>query len=145
MNQNTTAENSTNTDLLEDDDLSMEGYDKPVKKARNILFVLAAIQLVFGIFIALQQYGVARIISMAIYIGIAIVFFLLALWTKSKPYTAIITALSIYGVLVLADFIIDPASILRGIIIKIVVFALLISALSNAKEVQQWKDSLKDR
>jgi hypothetical protein len=145
MNQDTTAENSTRTDLLEDDDLSMEGHDKPVKKARNVLFVLAGIQLVFGIIIAMQQYGIARIISMAIYIGVATVFFLLGLWTRHKPYTAIITALCIYGSLVLIDLIIDPVNILRGILIKIAVFALLISALSNAKEVQQWKDSLKNR
>ncbi len=84
MNQNTTAENSTNTDLLEDDNPSIEGHNKPVKKTRNILFVLAALHLLFGILMAMQQNGVARIVSMAIYIGVAFVFFLLALLIKNK-------------------------------------------------------------
>ncbi|SFQ51077.1 hypothetical protein [Parafilimonas terrae] len=85
MNQNTTAENSTNTDLLQENDPSNGGYDKPVKKTRNILFVLAAVQLLLGTLMAMQQYGVARIVSMAIYIGVATVFFLLALLIKNKP------------------------------------------------------------
>ena len=84
MNQNTTAENSTATDLLEEDNPLIEGYNKPVKKTRNILFVLAALQLLLGILMAMQQSGVARIVSMAIYIGVAFVFFLLALLIKTK-------------------------------------------------------------
>jgi hypothetical protein len=84
MNQNTTAENSTATDLLEEDNPSIEGYNKPVKKTRNILFVLAALLLLLGILMAMQQNGVARIVSMAIYIGVAFVFFLLALLIKTK-------------------------------------------------------------
>ncbi|MGN6352442.1 MAG: hypothetical protein ACTHLB_03590 [Parafilimonas sp.] len=55
MNQNTTAENSTATDLLEEDNPLIEGYNKPVKKTRNILFVLAALQLLLGILMAMQQ------------------------------------------------------------------------------------------
>ena len=84
MNQNTTAENPTDTDLPEDDDLSIGGHNKPVKKTRNLLFILAALQLLFGILMAMQQYGVARFVSMAIYIGVAMVFFLLALLIKNK-------------------------------------------------------------
>lgn len=84
MNQNTTAENSTATDLLEEANPLIEGYNKPVKKTRNILFVLAALQLLLGILMAMQQNGVARIVSMAIYIGVAFVFFLLALLIKTK-------------------------------------------------------------
>ena len=143
MNPNSTAENSSSTDLLQEEDLSMEGYDKPVKKARNTLFVIAAIQLIAGIFFAFQQNGLARIISICLLVAISAIFFLLALWTKRKPYDAIVTALIIYSVLLIGDVIFDPSSIIHGIVFKIGIYVLLISALSNARDVQRWKDSLK--
>src|SRR6188768_488373 len=137
-----TAENTKDINLLEEEDLSMEGYDKPVKKARNILFAIAALQLI-GIYFAFDQYGLARIITIGLSVGIALVFFLLALWTKRKPYDAIITGLILYAVLIAVSAIVDPSTIIQGLIMKIAIFALLISALSNAKDVQRWKDSIK--
>ena len=135
------AENS-NIDVLEEEDLSMEGYDKPVKQARNILFAIAAIQLV-GIYFANEQYGLERIVTCILSIGLALIFFLLGLWTKRKPYDAIITGIVVYSMLIIGNTIFEPATILQGFIFKIVIFALLITALSNAKAVQRWKDSIK--
>ena len=136
-----TAEKTADINLLEED-LSMEGYDKPVKKARNILFAIAAIQLI-GIYFAFQQYGLARTIIIILSVGVALLFFLLALWTKEKPFDAIIIGLVLYSVLVAANAILDPSTIIQGLIMKIGIYVLLISALSNAREVQRWKDSIK--
>src|SRR5215469_12328079 len=142
MDPNSVAENATSADLLQEEDFSMEGYDKPVKKARNVLFAIAAIQLVAGIFTGYQQDGLAGIITIGLMVLVALIFFLLALWTKKKPFEAIITALIIYTVLMIGDAIFDPTTIIQGILFKIVVYILLISALSNAREVQRWKDSI---
>lgn len=122
---------------------SMEGYDKPIKKARNILFALAGIQIIFTFFLVRDLEDLALYITMAISFGIAAIFFALGLWTKYKPYTAIVTALVIYISLLLIDVISDPASILRGVLIKILAISLMVSALKNAKEVQQWLDLAK--
>jgi multidrug efflux pump subunit AcrB len=137
-----TAEKTADINLLEEEDLSMEGYDKPVKKAKNILFAIAAIQLI-GIYFAFQQYGLARTITIILSVGVALLFFLLALWTKKKPFDAIIIGLVLYSVLVAANAILDPSTIIQGLIMKIGIYVLLISALSNAREVQRWKDSIK--
>ena len=142
---NSVAENATSTDLLQEEDISMEGYDKPVKKARNVLFAIAAIQLVVGIFVGYQQDGLARIITIGLMVLVALIFFLLALWTKRKPFDAIITALIIYSVLLIGDAIFDPSTVIQGILFKIVVYVLLVSALRNAREVQRWKDSVKEK
>lgn len=135
------AENSSDINLLEED-LSMEGYDKPVKKARNILFAIAALQLI-GIYFAFDQYGLARTIAIVLSVGISLAFFILALWTKRKPFDAIVTGLVLYSILIVSSAILDPATIIQGLIMKIAIIALLISAISNAKEVQRWKDSLR--
>src|SRR4051812_24683829 len=98
MNPNT-PENTNDTDLLEEEDLSMEGYDKPVKKARNILFIIAAVQLV-GIAFAFDQDGLARTITIGLSVALALIFCLLALWTTRKPFDAIVTGLILYSVLI---------------------------------------------
>jgi len=51
-----------------------------------------------------------------------------------------ITGIIVYSILIIGNAILEPLTILQGLIFKIVIFALLITALSNAKEVQRWKD-----
>lgn len=139
-------ESAPQEDLLEDmyDYNSMEGYDKPVRNARILLFVIAALQ-VIPIFMMPELPDLEKWITIGIYLLFAGIFAALAFWTKRKPYTAIITALSIYtGIIVLAA-VFEPASIFQGWLIKIIVYVLLIVALRNAKDVQEWLDSKNQR
>lgn len=131
--------------LLDDvyDD-SMEGYDKPVRKARNILFIIGGLQLI-GLITISNLPEPEMWISAGIIIFVAVLFAILGFWTKRKPYTAILTGLIVYGSLVLLSAIIEPASIVRGIVLKIVAIVLLVSALQNAKEVQNWMDNKRAR
>lgn len=136
------ANENSNAQLLEEENLSTEGYDKPVKQARNVLFAIAALQLI-DIYLAREQYGVEKIITFILSIGLALIFFLLGLWTKRKPYDSIVTGIVVYSMLIIGNAIFEPATILQGLIFKILIFALLITALSNAKAVQRLKHSLK--
>ena len=119
--------------IFEESDYSMEGYDKHIRQARNALFVVAAIQL-FGVFFVKAENEMARNISMGILAFTALIFVGLAFWTKKRPYTALMTALIIYGSLVLLDAIVDPSTIIKGIVLKIGIIIVLISGLRNAKE-----------
>ena len=76
---------------------------------------------------------------MGIIIFVALVFAGLAFWTKKKPYAALLTALIIYGSLLLGDAILDPSTIYKGIILKIAIIVSLISGLRNAKEAEDLK------
>jgi hypothetical protein len=133
--------NSTTGNALEEA-ISMEGYDKPVRNARIILFVAAGMQL-FSIFTIGNLPQPNKTLAIAINIFIAIVYILLALWTTKRPYTAIITALIFYTGWISFNAILAPATLIQGFILKILVYVLLIMALSNAREVQRWKDTLK--
>ena len=131
--------------LLDDvyDD-SMEGYDKPIRKARNILYIIGGLQLI-GLFTVGDLYDTELYITVGIYVFFAALFAGLAFWTKWKPYTAILTGLIIYGGLILLSAVLEPESIIKGIILKIIAFSLLISGLKNAKEVQSWMEIKKAR
>jgi hypothetical protein len=128
--------------LLEDmyDYNSMEGYDKPVRNARILLFVIAGIQLA-AIFLMPPMDDLEKYITIGIYVLFAGIFAALALWTKRKPYTAIITALSVYTGIVLLAAYFQPSSFFQGWLLKGVVYVMLIVGLKNAKEVQEWLDS----
>jgi hypothetical protein len=139
MNPGNPKENQD--DLLQDEDLSMEGYDKPVKTGRIILFIIALGQAA-GIFLAPKEPGIVRTTVIASSIFVALIFIALAFWTSRKPFDAIITGLIVYSALIILNAVLDPATIINGIILKVVIYVLLISALSNAREVQRWKDSL---
>ncbi len=123
--------------------LEMQGYETGIKKARNALFVTAALVLL-GEVIAASSAGVELsplligiiVIEVGVFIG-------LALWTKSKPYTAIITGLILFVLMWVAAIVVNDdggKSIYRGIIVKGLIIYFLASALKPAKA---WEDAKK--
>jgi hypothetical protein len=139
-------EEQTNMDEYRPEDPnSMEGYDKPVRNARIMLFVVAGIELISLVVVKNNTPEPEKTIAVSISILVALFFALFALWTKTKPYKAIIAALILYSSLLLISIIVSPISIFQGWVIKILVYVILLSSISNAKAVQKWKDSLKDK
>ncbi|HEY5408336.1 MAG TPA: hypothetical protein VIJ92_14675 [Ginsengibacter sp.] len=141
-----TEENSNEKNLPEsiftDDELSLEGYDKNIRQARNILFFLAALQMLLGIYLLFTSQGNSGWVSFAITTVVAVIFLLLGFWTKVKPYTAIISGLIIYILLWIGDAIYDPTYIYKGILIKVFIIIYLIKGLKDAKEAQAMKSML---
>jgi Flp pilus assembly protein TadB len=122
--------------------LEMEGHETGIKKARNALFITAALLLV-GEIISMSQSGLEwtplAIAIVAIEVGI---FIALGLWTKTKPYTAIIVGLIVFiGLWIWALSIIGFDQIARGILMRIIIISVLISALKPAKA---WEDLKKN-
>ncbi|MFL9482039.1 hypothetical protein ACI6Q2_04625 [Chitinophagaceae bacterium LWZ2-11] len=148
MEQQTQPESQAQPELQEElldlDALSPEGYDKKIRNVRIFLFIIAAFQIGYIFFLPSDVDPIANYITIGIFVAVAITFVLLAFWTKKKPYTAIITALIIYCSLLLLDIIFDPASILKGILIKIVFISLMVSSLSSAKDIQNWRKLKKE-
>lgn len=121
----------------------MQGYETGIKKARNALFVTAALVLV-GEIIAAASAGVEL---SPLLVGIIVieagVFIGLAFWTKSKPYTAIITGLILFILMWVAAIVLNDAggqSIYRGIIVKGLIIYFLASAV---KPVKTWEEAKK--
>jgi hypothetical protein len=126
--------------------MEMEGHETGIKKARNALFVTAALFLVWEA-IAIGRAGIPLSELPLIYWAIVVAevggFIALALWTKTKPYTAIIVGLILFILLwVLAIATAEGTeerakAITGGIIVRIIILVNLISALKPAKA---WED-----
>lgn len=122
--------------------LEMEGYETGIKKARNALFITAAL-IVIGEVIAVARLGVGfppiAILIIAIEAGL---FIGLALWTKSKPYTAIIIGLILFILFWVLQVVLNGgAGIYSGIIVKVIIIVVLVGALKPAKA---WEDLKKN-
>ena len=118
--------------------LEMQGHESGIRKARNALFATAAVLLLGEIITA----SVAGIPWTPLMIGIIAVevgvFVALAFWTKTKPYAAIIVGIIFFLLLwVGAIVVVGGQAAYSGILVRIIILAILISALKPAKA---WED-----
>lgn len=140
------AENNSET-IFNEHEFSMEGYDKHIRQARNALFIAAGI-LLLNALLLFSKYPVDIEIMWLDYLMWIVYitgFIALALWTKKKPYYAIIGGLILMGIFILVNAIIEPSTIIGGIIFKIAVIAFLIKGLGDAKEAQQMKEQFNNK
>lgn len=121
--------------IFNEADYSMEGYDKHVRHARIALYVLAALTFC-SIALMTPVNSPERWISVGFVVFVALIFFVLGLWSKKRPFTAILTALILFVGLQVLNGILDPSSLLQGWYVKIAVTLFLILGLRNAKEIQ---------
>lgn len=126
------------------EEFSMKGYDKHIRQARNVIFVAAGI-LVLNLIILIAT---APVFYDYLWIDILIWglfiagFVALGIWTKKKPYSAIIGALILYGVFVILNAVIDVTTLYKGIYIKVIIIVFLFKGLSDAREAQQIKEQI---
>ena len=120
-------------------------YEKSLKTARIWLYVIAAIQLGYGIysyFSLKEEDEYLGLIVGGIYAGVAALFFGLALWSYKKPTIAFMTALIAYVVIQISTAIIEPTTIYRGIVLKILLIVALVKAFKDAREVEKLRESV---
>jgi len=121
-------------------DIDRYAYEAGIRKARNALFIAGAIMFVVDVIATLIQRDLITETYMWTVIGIDAlilgIFIGLGLWTKKKPYTAIIIGLVIFCLIQIMAMIGDPSNIYKGIIVKIAVVAALISGIKNARKLQ---------
>ncbi|MBL7742908.1 MAG: hypothetical protein JNN00_05465 [Chitinophagaceae bacterium] len=129
--------------------IEMESYETAVKKARNALFWTAGLVFLGEMISMLRgETGFDPIIFVIALIEAGI-FVALALWTKKKPYTAVVTGLIAFlGIIALSAVafgILEGAAgvmkaLISGIIVKVIILVTLIKALSDARALQKAKE-----
>ena len=108
-----------------------------INTGRKAILAVAILQVIFGVFIMimLSNLGAASdvlILNGVMLFGVAGVFFGLWIWAKSAPYPASVTALVVFVTLHAAAAAQNPAALLQGLLIKIIVLVCLINAIKSA-------------
>lgn len=107
-----------------------------VKKAQGAIGIVAILQVVVGlVFLALGKVDTTGVIVM---VGIGGVFGGLWVWCRTNPLAASIVGLLVFTSLHLTEAIIDPKTILSGIVIKIIVVVVLVKAIAAGLEHREF-------
>ena len=151
-NQPTSADNNIDSIADYHNDvriIELEGYALRVKKARNALFLTAALVFLgemIGMYIAGGEFNIYVLIIALFEAGI---FVALALWTKKKPYSAVTGGLIAFiGIMLIAAvagaYESGAAGFLKavfgGIIVKVIILVTLIRALADSKALQEARE-----
>jgi hypothetical protein len=125
--------------IFTDQDWSMQGYDKHIRNARIMLFIVAALQLLPLLTLPNNIADEVRYFVIGLQAVFAAVFVGLAIWTKYKPFAALLTAMIFFAGIWVLGAVLNPATIFEGLAIKIIVIVLLILGIRNAKEAEELK------
>lgn len=109
---------------------------KTINKGRLALFILAGIYVIIGILESFVIQGHHIIFGIVDWF-IAAVFIGLGILSYKKASLAMIIGLSFYVLLILLFVIVEPISILNGIIWKILVISYLIYGIKSAKDEEK--------
>ncbi len=128
--------------------IEMEGYERAVRKARNALFWAGGLYFFWEMIGMFRSEGSFNLVWFLIAVVEAGIFIGLAFWTKSKPYTAVISGLIYFiGLIILSAFIMAMQegslgvlkALFGGIIVKVIIIVNLILPLKDAKALQEAK------
>jgi hypothetical protein len=138
-----TGQNKTES-IFSEEDFSNQGYDKHIKQARNAIFAVAILITISVLFLAFNNSDYNEYIWLDVLIyGVFVAgFVFLGLWTKKKPYYAIVGALILYAIFIALNAALDITTLYKGIILKIIVVVLLVKGINDAKETQERKEMI---
>lgn len=126
-------------------EFSMQGYDKHIRQARNAIFAVAGILVinVLVLFFNIPESYEYLWLDFAIWGSFIAGFTFLALYTKKKPYYAIVGALCLYAAFIILNAVIDASTLYKGILFKIIIVVLLVKGVNDAREAQALQDNFK--
>lgn len=138
-----TGQNKTES-IFSEEDFSNQGYDKHIRQARNAIFAVAILITISVLFLAFNNSDYNEYIWLDVLIyGVFVAgFVFLGLWTKKKPYYAIVGALILYALFIALNAVLDITTLYKGIILKIIVVVLLVKGINDAKETQERKEMI---
>jgi hypothetical protein len=118
------------------------GGTPPKKRGNGSGWVLAlAVLQTIGaiiIFLVASSAGAEGAVATFVFMGLlAVVFFGLWVWARSSPFPALLTALIVFLTVHIADAVIDPSMLLRGILVKIFIISGLCAGIKKAYQIRR--------
>lgn len=117
----------------------LKDAETKIQSAKNIIYVLAALSLVIGVILFFSQDDVA---SLVVYCVICILYLGLAVWCSSNPFGAILTAFILYITLQVLSAVVDPTTIISGILWKVIFIGAFIKGIRSASEARNFMREL---
>ncbi len=117
----------------------VKGAEKKIKSVKILLYVIAAINFLIGLFLVVEDTtfvdGLVSLIASLIYICCV-------LWVNKQPLTGVLAAFGFWILTQLSVVLIDPTLLFNGIILKIIFISIFIKGITSAKDAQKYRDEL---
>lgn len=104
-----------------------------IKSARNTLYIMAGLFLVLSLFYYLNDNDVAVLVTNIIMAGL---YLALGYWSIKKPFAALLLGLLLYLTVVIISAIVEPSSLIKGILWKIIIIFYLGKGIYSALGVK---------
>lgn len=103
--------------------------EKKIKSARNTLYVMGGFFFLYSMFYYFNGNDLAVLTTNLI---LAISYFVLGYWSIKKPLAALLLGLLLYSTVVIISAIVEPASLISGILWKVLIIAYLGKGIYSA-------------
>jgi hypothetical protein len=113
--------------------------EKRIKEARTAIFVVAGLTFIGGLFVGISKDNSA---AMVVNFILTILYLIFAAWCTKNPFGAILTAFIVYVTTIILNAIVEPATLISGIIVKILVVIALIKGIQSALEAKRLMQEL---
>ena len=134
----TEAEQNNFTTEKQFEEIDMFTYNKTLRQASNTLYYLAGVFVFSGLLYFFMHKDEAEVVSVVITnLVMAIIFVALGAYSKRKPLACLISGLSLYIIVLVLNAIIEPMSIVQGIIIKVIIIGYMIRGIKSASEIEK--------
>lgn len=113
---------------------SLQEAEEKIRKARNIIYILAGLT-----FLGAMITGIANddYPTMMANLVICLLYLILAYWANKNPFGAILTCFIVYLTLQIVLAILAPATIVSGILWKVIFIGAFIKGIQSASEAQK--------
>lgn len=110
---------------------------KQIATARTLLLIIAIVTLLSASLLLPQLPGNKFLINILLTSTISVIYFLLAAYTKKKPYTAILLGLYLLGLSVMLDIVWNPFGPFNRWQTKTLTLLLLLLGIPDSKDAQR--------
>ncbi|MEM7187643.1 MAG: hypothetical protein AAF466_13400 [Bacteroidota bacterium] len=105
-----------------------------IRQARNILFIIAGITFVYGLYLFFVYDDIASLIAAAVMTSVYVI---LGYWSQHKRLIALVLALLVYATNLVVNAIAEPDTIIKGVILKIIIIYFLARGINSALHLRR--------
>jgi len=118
----------------------LEEMKSKIRTARNILYGLAILNLIFGLIVSVNSASPA--VGVIVSVITAGIFFGLGLWCNKNPFAAILTGFFVFITTIVIGAVADPRTLLSGLVIRILIISAFVYGYKAAKDSQKMEKEL---
>jgi hypothetical protein len=108
--------------------------EKKIRESKIVIYVLAGITLIFGLIQGFSQDDTA---GMVVNIIICLLYLICAAWSAKNPFAAILTSFIIYLTVQIISAIVEPVTLVQGLLWKVIFIGAFVKGIRSASEAQK--------